>query len=43
MVRTRREMPERDVYALVIARADGQLGPNLRPFTGECTGKESLY
>lgn len=41
MVRARREMRERDVYALVIARADGQLGPNLRPFTGDCTDKES--
>jgi uncharacterized protein (TIGR03435 family) len=41
MLRTRREMRERDVYALVIARADGQLGPNLRPFVGDCTGKES--
>ena len=34
--RARREMREQDVYALVIARADGRLGPNLRPFTGEC-------
>src|SRR5688572_13836005 len=41
MLRTRREMRERDVYTLVIARADGQLGPNLRPFTGDCTPKES--
>jgi uncharacterized protein (TIGR03435 family) len=37
MVRTRREMRERDVYALVIAREDKRLGPNLRPFTGDCT------
>lgn len=36
-VRTRREMRERDVYALVIAREDKRLGPNLRPFTGDCT------
>ena len=40
-LRARREMRERDVYALVIARADGQLGPNLRPFTGDCTPKDS--
>jgi uncharacterized protein (TIGR03435 family) len=32
----RRETREMDVYALVIARADGRLGPNLKPFTGEC-------
>lgn len=37
MFRARREMREHDVYALVIARADRQLGPSLRPFTGECT------
>ena len=37
MVRTRREMRERDVYSLVIAREDKRLGPNLRPFTGDCT------
>ena len=37
MVRTRRELRERDVYALVIAREDKRLGPNLRPFTGDCT------
>lgn len=36
-LRVRREMREQDVYALVIARSDGRLGPNLRPFTGECT------
>ena len=36
-LRARREMREHDVYALVIARADGRLGPNLRPFTGDCT------
>jgi uncharacterized protein (TIGR03435 family) len=37
MLRTRRETREQDVYALVIARADNRLGPNLRPFTGDCT------
>ena len=36
MFRARREMREQDVYALVIARADSRLGPNLRPFTGDC-------
>lgn len=40
-LRARREMRERDVYALVIARADGHLGPNLRRFTGDCTPKDS--
>ena len=36
-LRLRRETRESDIYALVIARADGRLGPNLRSFTGECT------
>jgi uncharacterized protein (TIGR03435 family) len=33
----RRETRESDIYELVVARADGRLGPNLRSFTGECT------
>lgn len=35
-LRSHREKREGDIYALVIARADGRLGPNLRPFTGDC-------
>jgi uncharacterized protein (TIGR03435 family) len=35
-LRVRQEQREMDVYALVIARPDGRLGPNLKPFTGEC-------
>lgn len=34
--RARRETRDGEIYALVIARADGRLGPNLRPFTGNC-------
>jgi uncharacterized protein (TIGR03435 family) len=36
-LRLRREKRDGDIYALVIAQADGRLGPNLRPFTGDCT------
>jgi uncharacterized protein (TIGR03435 family) len=32
------EQRQVDVYALVLARSDGALGPNVRPFEGECTG-----
>lgn len=37
LLRLRREKRQGDIYALVVARADGRLGPNLRPFTGDCT------
>ena len=37
LLRWHREKREGDIYALVIARADGRLGPNLRPFKGDCT------
>ena len=33
-----REMP---IYALVLARADGKLGPDLKPSTSDCVGKEA--
>jgi len=32
-----REMP---IYALVLARADGRLGPDIKPSTSDCAGKE---
>jgi uncharacterized protein (TIGR03435 family) len=32
-----REMP---IYALVLARADGKLGPDIKPSTSDCVGKE---
>ena len=32
----KRETREMPVYALVLARADGRLGPQLRPSSGEC-------
>lgn len=34
--RARRETREQDVYALVVARQDGRLGPNMAAFTGDC-------
>ena len=37
----RREMRERPVYALVIARADGRLGPQLRPSALNCATRGS--
>lgn len=36
-LRLRRERREGDIYALVIARGDGRLGPSPRPFAGDCT------
>jgi uncharacterized protein (TIGR03435 family) len=36
LLRVHREQRDGDTYALVVARADGQLGPNLRPFMGDC-------
>ena len=33
-----REMP---IYALMVARADGKLGPDLKPSTSDCVGKEA--
>jgi uncharacterized protein (TIGR03435 family) len=36
-LRVRREKREDDIYALVVARSDGRLGPGLRPFPGNCT------
>jgi uncharacterized protein (TIGR03435 family) len=35
-LRVRFEMRERTVYALVLDRTDGQLGPKLTPAKGEC-------
>jgi uncharacterized protein (TIGR03435 family) len=35
---SRTEVKERDIYALVMARADGRLGPGLRPSTVQCPG-----
>jgi uncharacterized protein (TIGR03435 family) len=33
---SRTEVKERDIYALVVARADRRLGPGLRPSSAEC-------
>ena len=35
-VKYHRESKQVDVYALVLARSDGKLGPKVRPFTEEC-------
>ena len=37
---THHEARERSIYALVIARRDGQLGPSLRPSTGRSTFRD---
>lgn len=34
------ETKEVNVYALVLARADGKLGPKVQPWDGKCNGKE---
>jgi uncharacterized protein (TIGR03435 family) len=36
MLAVRRETREMDIYALVLARADGKLGPALKPTTQDC-------
>src|SRR6185436_5879072 len=35
--RVHTETKEQPIYALVVARADGRLGPKLTAFTGQCT------
>jgi uncharacterized protein (TIGR03435 family) len=35
-LKTHTEQKEVDVYAMVLARSDGRLGPNVHPFDGEC-------
>ena len=35
-LKTHTEQKEVDVYAMVLARSDGKLGPNVHPFEGEC-------
>ena len=35
------ESKEVPIYALVLARADGKLGPDLKPSTSDCAGKEA--
>ena len=35
------EERERDTFALVVARSDGRLGPNLKPSTLDCSPRES--
>jgi uncharacterized protein (TIGR03435 family) len=35
-LKTHTEKKEVDVYAMVLARSDGKLGPNVHPFEGEC-------
>lgn len=35
-LKTHTEQKEVDVYAMVLARSDGKLGPNVQPFEGEC-------
>jgi uncharacterized protein (TIGR03435 family) len=36
-LRVHTETKEQPIYALVVARADGRLGPKLTAFTGQCT------
>jgi uncharacterized protein (TIGR03435 family) len=37
-LRVRRQTETKDIYALMLARKDGQLGPSLRPASGKCLG-----
>jgi uncharacterized protein (TIGR03435 family) len=37
----REEPREQSAYALVVDRADGRLGPNLRPYAGDCAAAAS--
>jgi uncharacterized protein (TIGR03435 family) len=38
-IKVRRETRELPVYALVVARSDGKLGPNLKPSSEECAAQ----
>jgi len=39
-LQTHTEPHDSPVYALVLARSDGKLGPDLKPSTSDCAGKE---
>lgn len=39
-LKTHAESREAPIYALVLARADGTLGPDIKPSTSDCVGKE---
>ena len=40
-LKTHTESKEAPIYALVLARGDGKLGPDLKPSTSDCAGKEA--
>ena len=39
-LKTHVESREASIYALVLARADGRLGPDIKPSTSDCVGKD---
>lgn len=39
-LKTHTEMREMPISTLLVARSDGRVGPNLKPTTSKCTGKE---
>jgi len=40
-LKTHTEPRESPIYALVLARSDGKLGPDLKPSASDCVGKEA--
>ena len=40
-LKTHTEPKEMPIYALMVARSDGRLGPDLRPSASDCIGKEA--
>jgi len=40
-LKTHTEPKEMPIYALVLARGDGKLGPDMRPSASDCAGKEA--